>query len=105
MWYKVKVSRNIQTPKGKDKTVIEYYLSDKQNFAEAGYAVLQYLNGEGEIEDVSDVSLGVPVVLSKKGIAMVVPIHMNSYEKEKFYEAADIVKETTDEDLSDLKED
>ena len=57
---------------------------------------------EGEIEDVSDVSLGVPVVLSKKGIAMVVPIHMNSYEKEKFYEAADIVKETTDEVLSDL---
>ena len=33
---------------------------------------------------------------------MVVPIHMNSYEKEKFYEAADIVKETTDEVLSDL---
>ena len=59
---------------------------------------------EGEIEDVSDVSLGVPVVLSKKGIAMVVPIHMNSYEKEKFYEAADIVKETTDEVLSDLNE-
>ena len=60
---------------------------------------------EGEIENVSDVSLGVPVVLSKKGIAMVVPIHMNDYEKEKFFEAAEIVKETTDYVLKELKED
>ena len=52
MWYRVKVSRNIVTPKGKDKSVVEYYLSDKENFAEAGYAVLQYLGGDGEIEDV-----------------------------------------------------
>ena len=52
MWYRVKVSRNIVTTKGKEKPVTEYYLSDKENFAEAGYAVLQYLNGDGEIEDV-----------------------------------------------------
>ncbi len=52
MWYRVKVSRNIVTPKGKDKSIVEYYLSDKDNFAEAGYAVLQYLEGDGEIEDV-----------------------------------------------------
>lgn len=52
MWYKVKVSRTIQTPKGKDKSITEYYLSDQVNFAEAGYKVLEYLGGEGEIEDV-----------------------------------------------------
>ncbi|WP_410319124.1 malate dehydrogenase [Methanobrevibacter sp.] len=59
---------------------------------------------DGEIADVKDVSLGVPVVLSKKGIAMIVPIHMNEYEKNKFYEAANVVKETTDEVLDALCE-
>ena len=57
---------------------------------------------EGEIEDIDDVSLGVPVVLSKKGVAMIVPIHMNDYEYNKFREAAKIVKETTDEVLENL---
>lgn len=57
---------------------------------------------EGEIEDIYDVSLGVPVVLSKKGIAMIVPIHMNDYEYNKFREAARIVKETTDDVLESL---
>ena len=51
----------------------------------------------GEIAGVSGVSLGVPVVLSKKGIAMVVPIHMNDYEQKKFREAADVVRQTTEE--------
>ena len=60
---------------------------------------------DGEIEDVSGVSLGVPVVLSKKGIAMIVPIHMNDYENNKFYEASRIVKETTDEVLEALNND
>ncbi len=60
---------------------------------------------DGQIEGVSDVSLGVPVVLSKNGIAMIVPIHMNDYEKEKFFEAANVVKETTDYVLNELKED
>ena len=60
---------------------------------------------DGEIENVSDVSLGVPVVLSKNGIAMIVPIHMSDYEKEKFYEATRIVKKTTKEVLEELKED
>lgn len=60
---------------------------------------------DGEIENVSDVSLGVPAVLSKNGIAMIVPIHMNDYEKDKFYEAANAVKATTDDVLNELKED
>ncbi len=52
---------------------------------------------DGQIEDVSGVSLGVPVVLSKKGIAMIVPIHMNDYEKMRFKEAAESVREVTEE--------
>ena len=60
---------------------------------------------DGEIEDIHGVSLGVPVVLSKNGVAMIVPIHMNDFEKEEFSEAARIVKETTDEVLKELKED
>lgn len=52
MWYKVKITRNIVTPKGKDKTVTEYYLSDQTNFAEAGYAIMNHFNGDCEVEDV-----------------------------------------------------
>ncbi len=57
---------------------------------------------EGEIEDIYDVSLGVPAVLSKKGVAMIVPIHMNDYEYNKFREAARVVKQTTDEVLENI---
>ena len=59
---------------------------------------------DGEIGDVYDVSLGVPVVLSKKGVAMIVPLHMNDFELNEFQEAAQVVKETTDEVLKSLKE-
>lgn len=59
---------------------------------------------DGEIGDVYDVSLGVPVVLSKKGVAMIVPLHMNDFERNEFQEAAQVVKETTDEVLKSLKE-
>ena len=40
-------------------------------------------------------SLGVPAVTSKKGIAMIVPIHMNEIEKEGFIKAANTVREAT----------
>ena len=59
---------------------------------------------EGEVGDVWNVSLGVPAVLSKKGIAMIVPIHMNDLELHEFKEAAKVVKETTDEVLQSLYE-
>lgn len=59
---------------------------------------------EGEVGDVWDVSLGVPAVLSKKGIAMIVPIHMNDFELQEFKQAANVVKETTDEVLHALNE-
>lgn len=58
---------------------------------------------DGEIGDVYGVSLGVPVVLSKKGVAMIVPLHMNDFELHEFREAAKIVKETTDEVLKSLE--
>ena len=58
-------------------------------------SVTSYL--DGEIAGVKDVSLGVPVVLSKKGIAMIVPIHMNDYEEEKFKAAAEFVRQSTEE--------
>ena len=48
--------------------------------------VSTYLNGE--IAGVDGVSLGVPVVLSKKGIVMIVAIHMNDYEENKFKQAS-----------------
>lgn len=57
---------------------------------------------DGEIADVNGVSLGVPVVLSKKGVAMIVPIHMNDFERQEFREAAGVVRETTDEVLESL---
>ena len=50
---------------------------------------------EGEVEDVHDVCLGVPVVLTKNGVGMIVPIQMNDYEREEFHKAAEAVKETT----------
>lgn len=59
---------------------------------------------EGEVGDVWNVSLGVPAVLSKKGIAMIVPIHMNDLELHEFKEAAKVVKQTTDEVLQSLYE-
>ena len=57
---------------------------------------------EGEIERVEDVSLGVPAVISKNGVAMIVPIHMNHIEKEEFFEAARTVRNATNEVLENI---
>ena len=59
---------------------------------------------DGEIGDVYDVSLGVPVVLSKTGVAMIVPLHMNDFELHEFKQAAKVVKETTEDVLKSLNE-
>ena len=58
---------------------------------------------DGEIYGVEEVSLGVPAVLTKKGVAMIVPIHMNDIERKEFFEAARSVKEVTDNVLKHLK--
>lgn len=52
MWFKIKVSRDILLNTGKEKNITEYYLSDCENFAQAGYNVMKFLNGRCEIEDV-----------------------------------------------------
>lgn len=52
MWFKIKVNRDIILESGKEKNIIEYYLSDCDNFAQAGYNVMKYLGGKCEIEDV-----------------------------------------------------
>ena len=59
---------------------------------------------EGEIGMVDGVSLGVPVVITKHGVAMIVSIHMNDIEKKEFLKAAKTVREATDEvlEISDL---
>ena len=59
---------------------------------------------DSEIADVKDVSLGVPAVISKHGIAMIVPIHMNDFEKKEFLKASEIIKIATDEVFENLDE-
>lgn len=57
---------------------------------------------DGEIEMVEGVSLGVPAVISKKGVAMIVPIHMNDIEKKEFFEAAKTVRQATQDVYDNL---
>ena len=58
---------------------------------------------DGEIERVEDVSLGVPAVITKRGVAMIVPIHMNDIEKHEFFEAARTVRDATEEVLENME--
>jgi len=52
MWFKVNTSREVQIG-DKTKNVSEVYLCDTDNFAEAGYKVMQKFNGDCEIESVT----------------------------------------------------
>jgi malate dehydrogenase len=58
---------------------------------------------DSEIERVEDVSLGVPAVITKNGVAMIVPIHMNDIEKKEFLKAAETVRDATNEVLTHLE--
>lgn len=51
MWFKVTISRE-ETVKSKVRPLQEVYLCDVDNFAEAGYNVMKYWNGECEVESV-----------------------------------------------------
>ena len=70
-------------------------------FAELHSHTLIYLQGfvstylEGEVEGVYDVSLGVPVILCKRGVQTIVPVKMADDEKLDFFEAARAVKKCT----------
>lgn len=57
---------------------------------------------DNEIENVNNVSLGVPAILGKNGIRSIIPIQMHELEREKFYEAATTIKEVTNEIKKEL---
>lgn len=52
MYFKVKASKRVTLPNGKDKTVLETYLTEGLNFLEAGYKIMQIIGTDDEIEDV-----------------------------------------------------
>lgn len=53
MYYKIKVSKLLGiSSKGEDYSV-ETYLTDAQNFAEAGYKVINKIGTNAEVEDIS----------------------------------------------------
>ena len=52
MWFKIKLSRNIVDEKGRDKKIQETYLTESDNFAEAGYKIVQIVGTDAEVEDV-----------------------------------------------------
>jgi len=51
MWFKTKIGHDIVV-KNKMKHVIDVFLSDTDNFADAGYRAMKEVAGEGEVEDV-----------------------------------------------------
>lgn len=52
MYFKIKLTRNIIDERGKDKKIVETYLTESLHFAEAGYKVVQTVGTEAEVEDV-----------------------------------------------------
>ena len=52
MYFKIKVNRPIVTENDKYKQVTEYYLTEAENFADAGYKLIHQLGTEVEVEDV-----------------------------------------------------
>lgn len=51
---------------------------------------------DGEIENIEDVCLGVPVKLGIEGIKGILPIKMSEEERESFIKAAEVVKKETE---------
>ena len=52
MYFKVKASVKKDLENGKDKTVIETYLTEGINFIDAGYKIMQLLGNPDDIEDI-----------------------------------------------------
>ena len=51
MWYRIKISREINQ-QGIKKPVTEYYLTDAKNFASAGLKVIDTIGKNIEVEDI-----------------------------------------------------
>ena len=49
MWFKIKVGQDVVV-KNKVKHIISVFLSDKDNFAEAGYAAMKAVDADGELK-------------------------------------------------------
>ena len=65
-------------------------------------SVSTYLNGE--IEGVKGVSLGVPAIISRHGVKMIIKINMHNIEKAEFLAAAKTIREVTNNVEKQLKE-
>jgi len=52
MYFKIKINRTVVTDNDKYKQVTEYYLTEADNFADAGYKLIHRLGTEVEVEDV-----------------------------------------------------
>lgn len=52
MYFKIKVSNKKTDNNGKEKNIIETYLTEALNFADAGYKVIQIVGTAAEVEDV-----------------------------------------------------
>ncbi len=52
MYFKIKVSNKTLDKNGKEKNVLETYLTEAVNFADAGYKIIQIVGTEAEVEDV-----------------------------------------------------
>ena len=52
MYFKIKASVTNVLENGKEKTVIETYLTEGINFIDAGYKIMQLLGGPDTIEDI-----------------------------------------------------
>lgn len=76
--------------------IINTILNDEKRIL----TVTAYL--DGEIEDIKDVCLGVPVKLGINGIERIIPIKMNDNETKAFLNASKFVKNKTDEVMKSL---
>jgi len=76
--------------------IINTILNDEKRIL----TVTAYL--DGEIEDIKDVCLGVPVKLGINGIERIIPIKMNDNETKAFLNAAEFVKNKTEEVMKSL---
>lgn len=65
MYFKIKVSKKIVTEQGKDKNVIETYLTEALHFADAGYKIIQEVGTTAEVEDVCMMKNFKPAVNNK----------------------------------------
>ena len=65
MYFKIKTSRKIVTEQGKEKDLIETYLTDALHFADAGYKIIKAIGTDVDIESVTMMKTFKPAVNDK----------------------------------------